>query len=343
MKKSILITGSAGFIGFHLCNKLFGREFDLIGIDNLNSYYDVKLKQDRINLLNKNSDKHKNLWKFKKVDIEDSEELEKIFEIYKPTIVINLAAQAGVRYSIKKPKLYVNTNMLGFSNVLECCRKFNIENFIYASSSSVYGGNKKIPFNENDRVDNPISLYAASKRANELMAYSYSHLYGIPSIGLRLFTVYGPWGRPDMAPMIFSDAIVKNNKLNIFNNGNMARDFTFIEDVVEIIKILIYKPISKSYLIKEESKVSSQDLTLHKIFNIGNNKTIKLMEFISLLEDEFGVKSNKNFLKMQDGDVKITSADTKLIELYTGFKPNTNIKLGIKKFVNWYKDYYKLN
>jgi len=338
MKKTILVTGAAGFIGFHICKKIFDEDYDLIGIDNLNSYYDVNLKKQRINLLNKNSSKSDNSWQFKKIDIENYEALESIFQEYNPSIVINLAAQAGVRHSIQNPKLYVSTNMLGFSNLLECCRTYDVKNFIYASSSSVYGGNKKIPFSENDSVDHPISLYAASKRANELMAFSYSHLYKIPSIGLRLFTVYGPWGRPDMAPMIFSDAIVNQKTLNIFNNGDMARDFTFIDDVVEIIIRLIEKPIKKSFL---KNGLSTKNSAPHKIFNVGKSEPIQLMNFINLLEDEFQIKARKNFLEMQAGDVEVTFAETKEIESYTGFKPKVNIKEGIKKFATWYKNHYQ--
>ena len=338
MKKTILVTGAAGFIGFHICKRIFDEDYDLIGIDNLNSYYDVNLKKQRINLLNKDSSKNDNLWQFKKIDIENNKALENIFQEYNPSIVINLAAQAGVRHSIQNPKLYVSTNMLGFSNLLECCRTYDVKNFIYASSSSVYGGNKKIPFSENDSVDHPISLYAASKRANELMAFSYSHLYKIPSIGLRLFTVYGPWGRPDMAPMIFSDAIVNQKTLNIFNNGDMARDFTFIDDVVEIIIRLIEKPIKKSFL---KNGLSTKNSAPHKIFNVGKSEPIQLMNFINLLEDEFQIKARKNFLEMQAGDVEVTFAETKEIESYTGFKPKVNIKEGIKKFATWYKNHYQ--
>ncbi len=339
MGKTILVTGAAGFIGFHICKKLLDEDYELIGIDNLNSYYDVNLKKQRINQLKNNSSKSKNLWNFKRIDIENNEALESIFQEYNPSIVINLAAQAGVRHSIKNPKLYVSTNMLGFSNILECCRKYDVKNFIYASSSSVYGGNKKIPFSENDSVDHPISLYAASKRANELMAFSYSHLYNISSIGLRLFTIYGPWGRPDMAPMIFSDAIVNQKTLKIFNNGDMARDFTFIDDVVEIIKRLIEKPIKKSFV---ANGLSTKSLAPHKIFNLGKSEPIQLMKFINLLEDEFQIKAKKTFFGMQAGDVEITYAETKEIELYTGFKPKVNIKEGIKKFVTWYKKHYQL-
>ena len=328
----ILITGVAGFIGFHLSKKLLKKNLKIIGIDNLNNYYDVKLKESRIQELIK----YKDNFIFKKIDLLDLSKMNEVFEYYSPKIIIHLAAQVGVRYSLINPKSYIDSNIVGFSNILELCKESKIEHLIYASSSSVYGGNRKTPFSESDNVDNPVSLYAASKKANELMAYSYSHLYKIPSTGLRFFTVYGPWGRPDMAPMIFTKAIINQTKIEVFNHGDMARDFTYIDDVIEVIYRLLNKPP-----LPQGSKYSS-NLVPYNIFNVGNNKTIKLLSFINLLEKELGQKSIKDFKPFQKGDVKITSSDTNKIENFIEFKPNTPIEVGIKKFVRWYKSYYKV-
>tara|TARA_B100000886_G_scaffold340546_1_gene311091 strand:+ start:6957 stop:7979 length:1023 start_codon:yes stop_codon:yes gene_type:complete len=340
MKDIILVTGSAGFIGFHLCKRLIRENYEVIGIDNLNSYYEVSLKEARNKILNSLSREKQNKYSFYKGDIADLKFIEKIFQSRKPKIIINLAAQAGVRYSIENPNSYLFSNLVGFFNILECCRNFNIKHLIYASSSSVYGGNQKLPFSETDFVDNPVSLYAATKKSNELMAYSYSHLYSIPSTGLRFFTVYGPWGRPDMAPMIFAKALLNNEPLRVFNHGDMVRDFTYIDDIIEsIFRLLDKYPVKKNHYDLEKKKCL-ENYAPHQIFNIGNSKKIKLMDFIEELEKAFNLKTKKEFLSMQPGDVKSTFADCTKLEKFIDFKPNTSIEKGVLKFVNWYKEYY---
>ena len=338
MENFILVTGAAGFIGSQLCERLLKENINVIGLDNLNSYYDVKLKKRRIENIALVSTKSK--WKFIKGNIENESVMDQIFEEFKFSTVVHLAAQAGVRYSLENPNAYINSNLIGFNNIIECSQKNKIKNFIYASSSSIYGGNTKLPFSENDPVNHPVSLYAATKRSNELVAHSYSHIYGLPCTGLRLFTVYGPWGRPDMAPFLFSKAISLNQPLTIFNRGEMNRDFTFIDDVIEIIFRLTNKPAKKDHKFDSKSPKPSSSWAPYKIFNIGNSSQINLMEFINLLEKEIGIEAIKTFRDMQKGDVKSTYAKTDEIESWIGFKPNTPIKLGIKKFVKWYKDYY---
>ena len=343
MNKKILITGAAGFIGYHLCQRMLNEGFNIIGLDNLNSYYDVKLKEKRIDLLEKLA-KNKNLsWDFFKVDLVNKDSLKNIFRNQKPLIVYNLAAQAGVRYSIKNPSEYINANILGFHNLIELSKDFSVKNFIFASSSSVYGGNKKIPFSEKDAVDHPVSLYAATKRANELIAHSYSHLFGLPCIGLRFFTVYGPWGRPDMAPMIFAKAILDKKPINVFNNGDMYRDFTYIDDVIETMFRLIDKPATKNSKYDHLNFDPSESWAPYRIFNVGNSRKTSLMNFIEILERELGEKSKKIFIEMQKGDIKSTYADTEFIEKWTGFKPNTSLENGIKEFANWFRLYYQKN
>ena len=339
-KKKILVTGSAGFIGYHLCRRLIENKIFVIGIDNLNSYYDVNLKNQRLKQLEIISNKNKSFWKFFKCDLKDKIFLDDLFEKYSPNIIINLAAQAGVRYSLDNPNAYIESNISGFLNLLECCRKKEIKNLIYASSSSVYGGNTKIPFSEKDNVDHPVSLYAATKKSNELMAHTYSHLFKIPAIGLRFFTVYGPWGRPDMAPMIFTKAIIERKPLRIFNNGEMFRDFTFIDDVIEIILRLIDKPSKPNNSFNFQDPRPDSSWAPHRIFNVGNSKSEYLMDFIRYLEEEIGIDAIKEFKEMQPGDVKATSADTSSIEKYIDFRPNTPLKVGIKKFYSWYKRNY---
>ncbi len=340
MQNKILVTGAAGFIGFHICKKLLQENYYIIGYDNLNPYYDPNLKESRIAYLTENNCEN-NKWNFIKGNLEDYTLLNSIFLKYRPNIVIHLAAQAGVRYSIENPNAYIQSNLVGFANILEMCRLYKVSNFIYASSSSVYGGNKKIPFVENDPVNHPISLYAATKRSNELMAHTYSHLYEIPSTGLRFFTVYGPWGRPDMAPMIFTDSIIKNKPLNIFNNGNMERDFTYIDDVTEIINRLITKPAisNKDFNFKNPSPDSSW--CKHRIFNIGNSNKIPLMDFINEIEKVLDMKAKKVFHPMQEGDVQSTFSNSDNIEEWVGFKPATTISEGVKKFISWYKKFYQ--
>ena len=315
----ILVTGCAGFIGMHLCKKLFELGYDVIGIDSLNDYYDVDLKLKRLSFLQNSPS-----FSFVKIDISNMNDLENIFKIYKPNKVVNLAAQAGVRYSLTNPHSYMESNIYGFMNVLECCRNFDVEGLVYASSSSVYGGNKKIPFSESDNVDSPISIYAASKKANELMAYSYNHLFGIRSTGLRFFTVYGPWGRPDMAMYIFANKIINNEPIQVFNHGQMKRDFTYIDDIIDGI---VYS-INKNYKCE--------------VFNLGNNSSENLMEVVSLLEKKIGKKAIIQYEPMQPGDVSNTWADIEKAEQKLEFSPKTNIRSGINKFIDWYLDYSKV-
>ena len=338
----ILITGVAGFIGFHLSKRVLGDGYPLIGIDNINNYYDTSLKKSRLKELDIYAKDFNCDWQFFKTDLVDQKSLKKIFEQYRPAVVINLAAQAGVRYSIENPDAYINSNIVGFMNILELCKEFNISNLLYASSSSVYGGNTKFPFAEKDPVNHPVSIYAATKRSNELMAHCYSHLFKMPSTALRFFTVYGPWGRPDMAPMIFAKAIFSGEPIDIYNFGEMWRDFTYIDDVVESITRLIDKPAKKSDEFDNKNPDPSISWAPHEIFNIGNNSPIKLIEFIQLLEQEIGIKAIKKFKSIQKGDVEKTYSDSSLIEKKTGFKPNTSIKKGIKNFIDWYKEFYIL-
>lgn len=338
----ILVTGAAGFIGYHLCDKLLQQGHQVVGLDNINDYYDINLKFARIKELGikkNDAEQFLNLVKseiygdnflFIRMNLEDMVNLPLFFEKHKFDNVINLAAQAGVRYSLKNPHAYIQSNIVGFVNILECCRHNKIKHLVYASSSSVYGANVKIPFSEEDRVDHPVSLYAATKKSNELMAHTYSHLYNIPSTGLRFFTVYGPWGRPDMSPILFADAISNNTPINIFNNGVMERDFTFVDDIVEGIVRVSEKPP-----LNEELE------TPYLIHNIGNSNPIKLMDFISFMEKCIGVKAKKNFMSMQPGDVKRTWADTTEIERRVNYKPETPIEVGVSKFVCWFKMYYK--
>tara|TARA_A100001011_G_scaffold391542_1_gene477217 strand:+ start:582 stop:1616 length:1035 start_codon:yes stop_codon:yes gene_type:complete len=338
----ILITGVAGFIGFHLSKRVLRDGYPLIGIDNINNYYDTSLKISRLKELDIYAKDLNSDWKFFKTDLVDQKSLKKIFEQYNPTVIINLAAQAGVRYSIENPQAYINSNIVGFINILELCKEFNITNLLYASSSSVYGGNTKFPFSEKDPVNHPVSIYAATKRSNELMAHCYSHLFKMPSTALRFFTVYGPWGRPDMAPMIFTKAIFSGKPIDIYNFGEMWRDFTYIDDVVESIIKLIDKPAEKRDAFDKKNPDPSISWAPHEIFNIGNNSPIKLIEFIQLLEQEIGIKAIKKFKSIQKGDVEKTFSDNSLIEKKTGFKPNTSIKKGIKNFIDWYKEFYIL-
>ena len=340
MKKYILVTGSAGFIGFHLCKRLLEENLNVIGIDNVNSYYDRKLKEKRLNILSSISLKKRN-WIFFKSDLIDKNNLIEIFKKYKPESVVNLAAQAGVRYSLENPSAYISSNIVGFYNILECCKELKVKNLLYASSSSVYGDNTKTPFKETDDTNHPVSLYAATKRSNELMAHTYSHLYNIPATGLRFFTVYGPWGRPDMAPMLFTKAILSKVPIKIFNNGNMSRSFTYIDDIIKIIFELINKPSTPDYKFKKNNRNPSTSLNSHRIFNVGNENSIKLLDFIKFLEEELGIESLKEFKDMQPGDVQHTSSDSSSLKELIGSIDYTPINLGIKQFINWYKDFYK--
>ena len=335
-----LITGAAGFIGFHFALEMLKNDYHVIGIDNMNSYYDKKLKESRVQEIEKFTERNNCLWNFFMGDIEDNNFLDKIISKYNPKYIVHLAAQAGVRYSIENPRAYINSNIVGFSNIIDLCVKYNIEHFIYASSSSVYGGNTKIPFSEQDPVNHPVSLYAATKRSNELIAHSYSHIHGLPCTGIRFFTVYGPWGRPDMAPIIFANAIINKKPLKIFNNGNMFRDFTYIDDVIEALTKLINKPSVGNNSYDSNKSDPSKSWCNFQIFNIGNNCPINLMEFIEVLEKEIGIKAIKKYYPMQAGDVKTTCADTRNIEEYLELSTKTSLVIGVKKFINWYKQYY---
>ena len=339
MDSTILVTGSAGFIGFHLCKRLLDSGNNVIGIDNVNDYYDVNLKEKRLEILNKVPLKN-NKWEFFRTDLTNKDSLLKIFENNSPKIVVNLAAQAGVRYSIENPNAYINSNIVGFSNILDLCREKEVEHLLYASSSSVYGGNTKVPFSEIDPVNHPVSLYAATKRSNELMAHAYSHLYGLSCTGLRFFTVYGPWGRPDMAPMIFANAIINKKPLKIFNHGDMSRSFTFIDDVTEILMKFLDKPAVVDKSFNPTDPNSSTSWSPHRIFNIGSNKSIKITKFINYIEKELGLKAIKEFKNMQKGDVVNTLSDNRILERWIGTYPKTPLDIGIKKFINWYLDYY---
>ncbi len=324
----IFVTGAAGFIGHQTTLRLLARGDTVIGVDNLNDYYDVSLKEARLEDIAKHPQASN--FKFIKLDLADTSATEALFKSEQPERVIHLAAQAGVRYSLQNPHAYVQSNLVAFTNILEGCRHHKVEHLVYASSSSVYGGNTKLPFSEQDTVDHPVSLYAATKKANELMAHTYSHFYGIPTTGLRFFTVYGPWGRPDMSPFLFADAILNNRPIKVFNHGDMMRDFTYIDDIVEG----VVRTIDKLATPEANSSVP------YRVFNIGNNQPEKLMDFIGMLEDAFGKVAEKEFLPMQAGDVKATYADTNALEAWVGFKPYTPLKEGIAKFATWYKDYF---
>lgn len=333
----ILITGAAGFIGFHLSKKLLDQSDQVIGIDNLNEYYDPKLKEDRLSQLHEYHN-----FIFHKVDLKNKEAVDSIFETYHPTYVINLAAQAGVRYSIENPYAYVDSNLIGFMNILEACRNFPVEHLLYASSSSVYGGNKVTPFSTNHNVDHPVSLYAATKKSNELMAHTYSHLYGIPTTGLRFFTVYGPFGRPDMAYFSFTQDILAGRPIKVFNHGKMERDFTYIDDIVEGIVNLIHKiPVANKDWDESKDDLSTS-FAPYKIYNIGNSNPVPLMRFINALESALGKEAEKIYMDMQPGDVQRTYADVLDLERDINFKPSTSIEEGIQKFVDWYVEYYKV-
>ena len=336
----IIITGVAGFIGFHLTKRLLKEDISIIGIDNINNYYDVKLKEARLKKLNDMPLKNGTKFKFFKEDIKNPDSVNKIFEENEPDIVINLAAQAGVRYSIENPSEYIQTNLVGFSNILEACRNYTIKHLIYASSSSVYGGNTKMPFSERQGVDHPVSLYAATKRSNELLAHSYSHLYSIPSTGLRFFTVYGPWGRPDMALFLFTQSIMEGKSIKVFNNGKMTRDFTFIDDVIESIFRLIKKaPISDKSFDTSNPRTDTS-WAPHRIFNIGNSNPESLEDYIKAIEEFLGIKAKKELLPLQPGDVPSTFSDCRNLQEYINYSPKTSIREGIRLFINWYKEFY---
>lgn len=330
-----MVTGCAGFIGYHVCKRLLGKDFHVIGIDNINNYYDIELKRARLQRLKRNKN-----FTYYQLDIQDSQGLNSILNSFQISHVVNLAAQAGVRYSIENPKVYIDSNIVGFANILEFCRKAEVQHLIYASSSSVYGLNHKMPFSTHDRVDHPISLYAATKKSNELMAHSYSHLYGIPTSGLRFFTVYGPWGRPDMALFLFTKKILKNEPIQVFNQGQMKRSFTYIDDIVEgIWKVLDYPPQPNPHW--DGSPNSS--FAPYKIYNIGHDQPVGLLYFIELLEKALGKSAVKEILPLQPGDVPETYADIDDLFTDVGFKPITSIEDGIIEFTRWFKSYYKID
>ena len=333
-----LITGAAGFIGMNCALRLLDRGDEVIGIDNLNDYYDVSLKQARLARLERHAK-----FDFHKIDISDRDAMADLFALHKPDRVIHLAAQAGVRYSLTNPHAYIDANLQGFMNILEGCRHHQIGHLVYASSSSVYGGNETMPFSEHDNIDHPLSLYAATKKANELMAHTYSHLYNLPTTGLRFFTVYGPWGRPDMALFLFANAMLKGDPIDVFNDGKMVRDFTFIDDIVEGVTRVLDKPAMPDVKFDALHPDPATANAPYRVFNIGNGNPIPLMDYIGALESALGVTAKKNFLPMQLGDVPATSADTSELGKWVGFQPDTKVAAGVQKFADWYLTYYQKN
>ncbi len=332
----ILVTGCAGFIGMYVCERLLAQGDEVVGIDNLNNYYDVSLKEARLARLTPHAN-----FTFHKLDIADRCAMTALFEREKPQRVVHLAAQAGVRYSLKNPHAYVDSNLVGFVNMLEGCRHAKVEHLVYASSSSVYGGNTRLPFSEHDNVDHPVSLYAATKKANELMAHTYSHLYDLPTTGLRFFTVYGPWGRPDMSPILFASAISAGKPIDVFNHGKMQRDFTYIDDIVEGVLRVLDKASASNAGFDKANPDPANSWAPYRIFNIGNHQPVELMTFIETLETALGKVAQKNFLPMQNGDVAATHADTQALRDLTGFAPATSLSDGVGKFVTWFRQYYE--
>ncbi len=346
----VLVTGTAGFIGFHLANRLVADGHEVVGLDSINNYYDVSLKISRLEeagiARNRiayrelvSSSKHANYY-FVQLKLEDLASLQELFQEHQFTHVVNLAAQAGVRYSLKNPSAYLQSNVVGFANLLECCRHNQIQHFVYASSSSVYGMNKKIPFSTSDNVDHPVSLYAATKKSNELMAHTYSHLFALPTTGLRFFTVYGPWGRPDMAYFLFAKAILNNEPIKVFNYGEMQRDFTFVDDIVESVTRVLARPPEGNDEWSAIAPDPSSSSAPYKVFNIGNNQPVDLMHFIRVIEQELGKEAKKEMLPIQAGDVPTTFADVSDLIDAVDYKPKTTIEEGIRVFINWYKAYY---
>jgi len=334
--KKALITGAAGFIGFHLARRLLTEGFEVVGIDNLNAYYDVNLKKDRLEQLVSFPNFH-----FQQVDLSCRDDLAALFQSHPVEVVVNLAAQAGVRYSLENPHAYVDANLVGFVNLLECCRHHRVKHLVFASSSSVYGANTRMPFSVHDNVDHPVSLYAATKKANELLAHTYSHLYGLPVTGLRFFTVYGPWGRPDMALFLFTRAILAGRPIQVFNHGNMQRDFTYIDDIVEGVVRVMKKIPALDPDWSGQTPDPGTSYAPYRIYNIGNNQPVSLLRFIEVLESCLGVKAEKEYRDMQPGDVPATYADIDDLYKAVGFKPTTTIEDGVQRFVEWYKSYYK--
>ncbi|MDK7926321.1 MAG: NAD-dependent epimerase [Staphylococcus simulans] len=332
----VLITGAAGFIGSHLAKKLISQGHEIIGVDNINDYYDPKLKEDRLKSIGHNN------FTFYKVTLEDADKLEEIFKEQHPDVVVNLAAQAGVRYSLENPRAYIDSNIVGFVNILECCRHYDVKHLIYASSSSVYGANTSKPFSTSDNIDHPLSLYAATKKSNELMAHTYSHLYNLPTTGLRFFTVYGPWGRPDMALFKFTKAIVNDETIDVYNHGNMMRDFTYVDDIVESISRLVKRPAKPNPEWSGANPDPSSSYAPYKIYNIGNNSPVRLMEFVEAIENKLNKTAKKNYMDLQPGDVPETYANVDDLFRDIDFKPETTIQDGVNKFIDWYLDYYSI-
>jgi len=333
--KSVLVTGAAGFIGFHLTKRLLEEGYAVIGVDNLNPYYDVRLKEDRLSLL-----KPFEQFGFVNLDLSERKTMQALFKENEFEVVVNLAAQAGVRYSLENPYAYIDSNIVGFVNLLECCRHAKVKHLVYASSSSVYGANTKMPFSVHDNVDHPLSLYAASKKSNELMAHTYSHLFGLPCTGLRFFTVYGPWGRPDMALFLFTRSILDGKPIQVFNHGKMKRDFTYIDDIVEgVVRVMGKRPAPDPRWTGDDPDPGTS-YAPYRIYNIGNNSPVKLMDFITVIENALGEKAQKEFMDLQPGDVVATYADIDNLMEAVGFKPRTPLAVGIGRFVEWYKEYY---
>jgi UDP-glucuronate 4-epimerase len=337
---TILVTGAAGFIGFHLCMKLLRNGLPVLGLDNVNSYYDQSLKRARIAQLKAVSEYSNNSFSFVEADLENREALEDVFIRKKPRKVVNLAAQAGVRYSIVNPAAYIQSNVVGFGHILDCCRSNDVEHLIYASSSSVYGLNANLPFAESQGVDHPISLYAATKRSNELMAHAYSYLYGVPTTGLRFFTVYGPWGRPDMALFLFTKAILAGEPIQLFNSGHMIRDFTYVDDVIESLTLLIDRPATPDVHFDLSMPKPSTSCAPYRVFNVGNSNPTPLIDYVRAIELAVGREAIISHLPMQPGDVAATASETTALEEWIGYRPNTSIVDGVSKFVAWYRDFY---
>ena len=337
---TVLVTGAAGFIGYHLSCRLLEQGTPVVGFDNVNPYYDPALKWARIAQLEAMAATSGTPFQLLEADLEDQAAVEAAFADHKPQKVVNLAAQAGVRYSIENPAAFIQSNMVGFGHILEGCRHHRVEHLVYASSSSVYGGNTNLPFSEHQGVDHPVSLYAASKKANELMAHTYSHLYGLPATGLRFFTVYGPWGRPDMALFLFAKAMLAGEPIQVFNNGEMVRDFTYVDDIIESLVRLLDKPAAPDPAFDPANPDPATSWAPHRLFNIGNSNPTPLMTYIEALEEALGITATKEFLPMQPGDVPATAAATAALEAWTGIRPNTSVPEGVARFVAWYQEFY---
>ena len=337
MREKVLITGAAGFIGFHLAQKLDALGYAVVGLDNLNDYYDVSLKEARLAKLEPLDN-----FSFHKIDLEEKDRIDVLFAEEKFDYVVNLAAQAGVRYSLENPYAYINANVTGFLNILEACRHHPVKHLVYASSSSVYGANTRMPFSTHHTVDHPVSLYAATKKSNELMAHTYSHLYGIPTTGLRFFTVYGPYGRPDMALFLFTKAILDGQPIKVFNNGEMRRDFTYVDDIVEGVARLLPHVAQPDPQWSGEAPDPASSYAPYRVYNIGNNSPVKLLDFVEAIEESLGKKAEKQFMPLQDGDVVATYADVQDLMKAVDFKPSTDLRVGVQRFVDWYREYYRV-